>query len=392
MILWHTADGWLGPGWKDGRGWQVTRLFGGMAAPLFLFLAGVGIALKAASDAQRGRDAKATAWGLAGRGAEIMAAGYGLRLFMWLVDAGAIAHPYNARAWLPMVLGLGVLAVGSRRLGATNLPGRRRATLLMMAGAVLFLVGVGQAQILAPTRVPGLLRVDVLQCIGASIVILAALGRPLALGRSSGRLFALGVLVLLATSTMAELMPAGIAAPIAGYVARWTTESGVQPLAMFPLFPWLGYAALGAALASPLERAARAGRLEEAIAVATVGGAALAMMTSEAVPYVFRLLSEAPVLTKLFRAAYRMGLTMVFGGALFGLFGHAPRSPLRALGKTSLLVYCVHLELVFGTAGNALKRVLDYPEWLLATSILTLSMYVLARGRLGMRGRKTKTP
>lgn len=390
MILWHTADGWLAPGLEDGRGWEVTRLFGGMAAPLFLFLAGVGVALKAAADARRSRDPKASAWALGGRGLEIVAAGYGLRLFMWLVDAGAIAHLWNARAWLPMALGLVLVVIGSRGFGAPA--SRRRALLVASAGVGLFVVGVVQARTLAPTRVPGLLRVDVLQCIGASIIALAALSRPLALGRGSARLAMLGVAALLATSPMGELMPAGLPGPLAGYVARWATEPGVQPLAMFPLLPWLGYAALGAALAAPLDRAAQAGKLTEAVMLATVAGAALAMMTSEAVPYVFRLLSETPILTKLFRASYRMGLSLVFGGALFALFGHATRSPLRALGKTSLLVYCVHLELVFGTAGKPFKRALDYPEWLLATTTLTFAMYAVARVRLLMRKRNTKTP
>src|SRR5688572_5748168 len=45
MVLWHTADGWLTPGLRDGQGWALLRFVGGLAAPTFLFLAGAGAAL-----------------------------------------------------------------------------------------------------------------------------------------------------------------------------------------------------------------------------------------------------------------------------------------------------------------------------------------------------------
>ena len=35
MILWHTIDSWLLPDLRTGSLWQIVRLMGGMAAPLF---------------------------------------------------------------------------------------------------------------------------------------------------------------------------------------------------------------------------------------------------------------------------------------------------------------------------------------------------------------------
>jgi len=40
MFVWHTTDAWLRPSLKAGEGFTALRIFGGMAAPLFLFLAG----------------------------------------------------------------------------------------------------------------------------------------------------------------------------------------------------------------------------------------------------------------------------------------------------------------------------------------------------------------
>jgi uncharacterized membrane protein len=53
MIFWHTVDGWLHPAHKVGQGYQTMVSFGGLAAPMFLFLAGAGAALKIAADGAR---------------------------------------------------------------------------------------------------------------------------------------------------------------------------------------------------------------------------------------------------------------------------------------------------------------------------------------------------
>ena len=42
MIWMHTADGWLLPSLRSGQIWALIRAIGGMAAPMFLLLAGLG--------------------------------------------------------------------------------------------------------------------------------------------------------------------------------------------------------------------------------------------------------------------------------------------------------------------------------------------------------------
>ncbi|MDH5490970.1 MAG: hypothetical protein OEY14_03260, partial [Myxococcales bacterium] len=62
--------------------------------------------------------------------------------------------------------------------------------------------------------------------------------------------------------------------------------------------------------------------------------------------------------------------------------GRVRRSPLRVLGRASLLAYWVHLELVYGIAGGRWKSSLSYPEWLLSLLLLSALMGALAWLRL----------
>ena len=66
-------------------------------------------------------------------------------------------------------------------------------------------------------------------------------------------------------------------------------------------------------------------------------------------------------------------------------------SLLRQLGRTSLLVYWVHIEIVYGViVAPGLRGRLGIPEASLALALLTLAMLALSRLRTGaprLRGR-----
>mgnify|MGYP001978238990 CR=1 FL=1 len=46
MVTWHTADGWLAPEFRSGTGWTALVTIGGLAAPLFVWLAGASVAIQ----------------------------------------------------------------------------------------------------------------------------------------------------------------------------------------------------------------------------------------------------------------------------------------------------------------------------------------------------------
>jgi hypothetical protein len=48
MVLAHVSDSWTAEPYRTGEPWYVVAFIGGVASPLFLFLAGVAIAMSAA--------------------------------------------------------------------------------------------------------------------------------------------------------------------------------------------------------------------------------------------------------------------------------------------------------------------------------------------------------
>jgi fucose 4-O-acetylase-like acetyltransferase len=82
-------------------------------------------------------------------------------------------------------------------------------------------------------------------------------------------------------------------------------------------------------------------------------------------------------------------LLMMAGAYLWTEFGMGNRwSWMLCLGKTSLMVYWVHVMLVYGDVAKPLKRALSIPETALATLLVTLSMVALAAAWLWWKARR----
>ncbi len=84
-----------------------------------------------------------------------------------------------------------------------------------------------------------------------------------------------------------------------------------------------------------------------------------------------------------------ISLAMLASAYLWTEYGAAARwSWMQALGQTSLLVYWVHIMLVYGNIVKHWKRTLSIPETALAFAIVTALMVALAAARLAWRDRK----
>ncbi len=85
---------------------------------------------------------------------------------------------------------------------------------------------------------------------------------------------------------------------------------------------------------------------------------------------------------------------MLASAYLWTAYLAAPRwSWMQALGKTSLLVYWVHIMLVYGNIVKRFKRTMPIPETVLAVCIVIALMVALAAARLAWKdraARKTK--
>ena len=423
MVPLHTSHGWVRPEARSGELWHVSQFFGGLAAPIFLTLTGVSLGLQWANQEARGqtpnylRDI--------GRGLQIMVLGYLLRLQMWVIDAGGYAQPrtYPAQLLLLGAYGLAYYAFG--RLAQRPL--HKLGLSLVAAGVFAFAMWL--VSIYAPQRARNLLRVDVLQCIGVSLVVLSALAALLFSPRDSGffragasrrRLAAAlglprrkrfgGIAAYLIAALACALlsawlwprMPGALPEALAGYFAQWPATDGRPVMGLFPLFPWTAYALAGAAVGLHWGRAASSAGLQTSVVACVVCGAFIALFCGESWPIAHGILNVHGWLELPLRVAYKLGLVLVLSGVALAdsvwlaaasrTHAEAPASAraLRAagpsalmiLGRASLLVYWVHLEFAFGAASRPFARRLDLFGWAVGSLILLCAMWLIAYVRV----------
>ena len=374
MIVWHTVDGWLAPSRRTGLAYETLHLFGGLAAPLFLFLAGTSVALAHVKGVARKREGHTLT--IVARGGVVFCFGYALRVALWLVDGGALTRPDAIKAWLPMLVGIATTMFGFR-----SLPRSRRTFLYATLGGIaIYGVGAAFLAMFSPTRLLNVMRVDVLQAIGVSIIVIALLAKPLALARTSRRALLLATVILLITASVSAVLPGPLPRVFAGYLGSW---EGGRAIAMFPLTPWLAYGLAGAATGSVLARRASS-RAETILVIGTIGGA-MGSVLCEAVPHAFQWVARWPIVTALVRFGYRVGIIcvlMVFAFA-WSRTRLAKRAPTRDLGRASLLIYMVHLPFAYGALTRSFTRSFDLFTWGAWFTLLTFAMWLLARARLG---------
>lgn len=374
MMVWHSADAWLAPPHRGGELFAWTVLIGGLAAPLFLLLAGVaaGLVEPPAHD-------RATTGAMLRRAGQITVLGYALKAFALGIDrGGAIEQP---TVWLH-ALGLAASYLGLGELSALPERHRRRARAPLILGGIA--ASVVAVALTADDRSRELMtRLDVLQGIGAALAVLAV-ALPLT-ARSRwpiGSLVIAGVLVALATPPVAaldvELAPEGLR-HVVDYLARLRPYPAPTH-ARFPLLPWLAYTLVGAAMG----RWMRGRALPAPFAlprplrpvIVAVLSAAMAIVWFEANPLPQWLLAPGELARNAVRLVFNLAVALFFGASIAATMaeGPAPARFLALLGRHSLLLYAVHLEIVYGLPTVPLVRSLSIGAWLAALSLLVVVM------------------
>lgn len=219
---------------------------------------------------------------------------------------------------------------------------------------------------------PELLRVDILNCMGMAMLIFA----PMAVFTTHERIRLCTILGLV----VACLSP--LVSMIDGNAVPWIVRSYFFPsYNYFGFFPWASFVAFGMAAGSAIrlvkpEDMGRAMLWTMCIGVALAGGAHYVSN----LPYSlypksdFWLNSPGLILIKL-------GLVLVLLATAY-LWIHAtgPQrwSLLRQIGTTSLLVYWVHIELVYGRWFGFWKESLSVPQVLAFAAVLLALMTLLS--------------
>lgn len=378
MVFWHTVDGWIRRDLQAAHPvvLDAMRVFGGTAAPMFVMLAGVGAAMKLIGDEARGKSPALSSLELGARGLHVVATGYALRVYMWMIDDRAILRVSALPATIPIVVGLGCTLVGLDRVAA-----RRRAGVpLVLFGLTAWSFGVSQAFVLEAAKAPFLLKVDVLQAIGGALVFIALINPVLAIARRPWLAVLVGVLVALPTEAIGALMPGPFPPAIAAYLGRWDTPFGAR-VAAFPLFPWVGYACVGVAVGHVWIRYANEKRAEFGVLLVGCVGAAVGAVVNGP-PFLRWVIPHYPFVYKATFMLHKIGFGIALVAVLSLLMNIAKRFPLRELGKTSMFIYWVHLEFAYGLAARSFRHRLGYGEWALGFVGLTLAMAALAHAKL----------
>jgi len=237
----------------------------------------------------------------------------------------------------------------------------------ILRGSQIFGLGLlfrGQEYLLGLPKSPwtDLLRVDVLNILGLSIMLVGVLCWVTAAATpeiSSKRAIGWGLLVAAAIAIATPWLwtthrPSWLPWPLESYINGAHTFAQPQTW-LFPIFPWVAFAFVGVA-AGFLLFSEFAGKRETAVIVAlgTAGiAASLLSMFFDAAPvhwYSAATYDYWHTSPNFFLIRSGILLALVLVAYAWCRWGWAQRglSPLIQLGKTSLLVYWVHIEFVYG--------------------------------------------
>jgi uncharacterized membrane protein len=314
MIQAHVLDSWTRADVRDTPAFAWSMIVAGFGAPLFLFLAGVSVALAAGSKSRRTGDESAATMAVMKRGA-------------WIL---LLAFLFRIQAW---ILGWG------------------------------------------PPRT--LLKVDILNIMGPSIVVAAAIWG--AFGRRIPR----SVACAAAAIALALMAPIVWATPVLDS-APDPLEAYLRPLsgfAGFCIFPWTGFVFAGACIGVLLD-AARTPYVESQLnnwlaATGLVLAACAYAASFLPTPYAnSEFWGGSPAFF-----ALRVGVLTAVIGFAYGwerLAGARSWSPMRQLGRSSLFIYWIHVEMVYGLISLRIHKTFTHAQAWAAYAALVLFMLVLS--------------
>jgi uncharacterized membrane protein len=328
----HCYNSWLNGAARQGSFYGLTQFSGTLPAPLFVFLAGLSSALVTDRMRRKGVARGQIAGRIIRRGAEI----FGLGLV------------FRAQEYL---------------LGWPKAPWT------------------------------DLLRVDVLNMIGLSIVLMGVLCW-FAQTRVANALAAAGVAMAIALATpllWTTWRPHWLPWFLESYFDGVHIYGSPQPW-LFPLFPWSGFAFAGLAAGLVLTSDWSTKNMTRALGLFAALGMALFLASwgLDALPV--RLYAEHDywhTSPNFFLA--RVGAVLIvywigYAWCRWG-WGQFRFSPLIELGQSSLLVYWVHNELVYGRLSILTRGAQGIPIATLGLLILVIAMVLLAMARRRSKGR-----
>jgi uncharacterized membrane protein len=336
MFQTHCYDAWLGGDARNTQFLKGSQILGTLPAPIFLFLAGISFALVTNKLVRKKCSPAEIARTMLKRGAEIFAFGLLFRLQEFLIAWG----------WAPWSDLL--------RVDVLNIIGLSMILMALFCGAMLQLFANDEANALANDKVDFSRSGPWLVASSAAIVVLIALLTP-----------------PLYTTWRLTWLPW----PIESYIDGCHNLGSPQPW-LFPLFPWAAFAFAGLAAGfllfsdglfpeSPLnnEASGRNGKLLVTFAVIGTLAILLARQLDKSSFQLYATYDYWHTSPNFLMMRVGMLLVIAFASYAWCRWGLGTRgfSPLIQLGQTSLLVYWVHIEFVYGRFSLLPKRAQTIP-------------------------------
>lgn len=328
MFQTHCYDSWLRPDLHDTRLYKLSQLGGTLPAPLFIFLSGVSFALVTEKLREKGIARGAIARQTIRRGAEIFALGILFRIQEYVLG-------YKWVPWTDMF------------------------------------------------------RVDVLNILGLSMMLMGVLcwftaAPAVSTARRQGIMSALLVAAIIALVTpplWTTWRPRFLPWPLETYINGSHTYNQPQHW-LFPIFPWCAFAFVGLAVGFLVF--SDFARRRESLFFSSLGLAGIAAilqsMLFDALPIrlyaVYDYWHSNPNFFLARCGVLLIILSLVYAWCKWG-FAQKGFSPVIQLGQTSLLVYWVHIEFVYG-------RFSILPKHRCSISLATVGLCVIFLAMLGL--------
>jgi uncharacterized membrane protein len=299
MIEAHVIDSWTRVADRRMPAFGNSLILGGFGAPLFLFMAGIAVAMSAGSKARRMGDTTSAVRMVQRRGLEIF-----LLAFVFRFQSFVLSH---SPAW-------------------------------------------------------GLLKVDILNIMGPAIVLAATLWGLFRTPRARIVAFAVATVLIVWTTPIVRLSTTlgALSDPLEAYLRP------IPGLTNFAFFPWMAFVTAGAVAGVMLDAARTAGADRRLNLGFAAGGllAAYAAYRSSFLPPLW--VHSAFWTTSASFFFIRLGLMTAAIGFAY-LWEQRPTlrlgsgqgagrrwSPLQLLGRSSLFIYWIHVELVYGMISHPL--------------------------------------
>lgn len=328
MVLAHVTDAWTIDADRERRLYLIVIFIAGLAAPLFLYMAGLTLSMAS------------------------------------LAKAATLGHAAAAAA-------------------------ARRRGWQIFALAFLFRL---QSQLLGWGPLINFFKVDILNVMGVSMI---AAGCLWSIPSRAVRIAAFAIVTIAITMVTPLVRQWPVLEPLPDAI-----EAYLRPIAgrtTFTIFPWSGFLFAGV-IAGELVAAARTAaaelKLQAGLLAAGLAGIALGYWASfqPSIYPVANFWTSSPtfffiklgIATALLPIARAIDL---FHQLVLKWRGWEPGTVITTLGRASLFVYWIHLEMVYGMIGRPLRRGLPLEASLTATAVLCLILYgiVVWRDRVFQR-------